>query len=153
MIDGILLRRAESEDAWAMGVIETACWRVGYAGCFPNLYWKGWTSRSERRDGSGFSDVPAVKHGLLRIWKVEFWASRHSIRFGSRAHCSEISPDDLMFRWLSCGTISRATVWVRFARLLWTVLLWPNAMPAICHERMPRLAVRRNWNTNLSRNG
>ena len=32
MIDGVLLRRAESEDAWAMGVIETACWRVGYAG-------------------------------------------------------------------------------------------------------------------------
>ena len=35
MIDGVLLRRAESEDAWAMGVIETACWRVGYAGVLP----------------------------------------------------------------------------------------------------------------------
>ena len=35
MIDGVLLRRAESEDAWPMGVIETACWRVGYAGVLP----------------------------------------------------------------------------------------------------------------------
>ncbi|MEC8093086.1 MAG: GNAT family N-acetyltransferase [Planctomycetota bacterium] len=35
MIDGVLLRRAESEDTWAMGVIETACWRVGYAGVLP----------------------------------------------------------------------------------------------------------------------
>lgn len=41
MIDGVLLRRAESEDAWAMGVIETACWRVGYAGVLPQPVLEG----------------------------------------------------------------------------------------------------------------
>ena len=79
MIDGVLLRRAESEDAWAMGVIETACWRVGYAGVLPqsvlealdeSIRAKRW-QRILRRAGS--------EHGLLRIWKVGFWDSRLSV--------------------------------------------------------------------------
>ena len=93
MIDGVLLRRAESEDAWAMGVIETACWRVGYAGCFQPVL-EGLDESIRVKRWQRFSDV-AVKHGLLRIWKVGFWL--HGSRFaqrrvGRRARCPGRTP-------------------------------------------------------------
>ena len=76
MVDGVLLRRAESEDTWAMGVIETACWRVGYAGVLPQHVLESLDESIRAKDGSGSFDVRAVKRGLRKIWKVGCWALR-----------------------------------------------------------------------------
>ena len=74
-------------------------------------------------------------------------------RFVFKAHCFEIWRGDLMFRWQNCEAILSAMVWVRFARMLWTGPLWPNATPVICRERMPKPAASQNSKTNPFHNG